>query len=188
MIEALRKRRTYYNLGKEIPVSEEEVFDFIKEATELVPDAFDMKSTRIVVLSGEKQEELWDKIYDEFEGKVPREKIDGFKNAFGTILYFYDDEVVKGLQEQFPPYADNFPNWAMQSSAMLQISIWSGLREMNIGANIQHYNPAIDDMIRNLYNLPDSYKLVGQMPFGEILSEPSAKEKEDISKRVIILP
>ena len=91
MIEALRKRRTYYNLGKEIPVSEEEVFDFIKEATELVPDAFDMKSTRIVVLSGEKQEELWDKIYDEFEGKVPREKIDGFKNAFGTILYFDDD-------------------------------------------------------------------------------------------------
>lgn len=187
MIELLSKRRTYYNLGKEIPVEENKIFDFIKKATELVPDAFNMKSSRVVVVAGEKQNELWERIYDEFSGKVSRDKIESFKNAYGTILYFYDSQVVKGLQEKFPAYAENFPNWATQSSAMLQISIWSGLREMNIGANIQHYNPVIDEMVKKLYNLPESYVLIAEMPFGEIISEPEPKEKEDINKRVKII-
>lgn len=34
---ALRKRRSYYNLNKELPVSEDEVKSLLKEITELVP-------------------------------------------------------------------------------------------------------------------------------------------------------
>ena len=48
--------------------------DKIKKATEYTPDAFNMKSARVVVSLGEKQNELWDKIFDAFGGKVPREK------------------------------------------------------------------------------------------------------------------
>lgn len=184
ILESLRARRTYYGINKDIPVSEDKVVELINEATELIPDAFNMKSTRIVVATGSKQDELWDKIYDAFGGKVAREKIDSFKSGYGTILYFYDKNVVKGLQDQFPLYADNFPKWASQSSAMLQISLWSGLRELGIGASLQHYNPAIDHMVRDLFDLPDSYVLDAQMPFGGIISEPDAKEKEDISNRV----
>ena len=79
---------------------------------------------------------------------MPREKIDGFRTAAGTILYFYDDAVVKGLQEQFPLYAPNFPVWANQSNGMLQLAVWTGLRELGVGANLQHYNPVIDDAVR----------------------------------------
>lgn len=50
------------------------VLDKIKKATEYTPDAFNMKSARVVVALGEKQNELWDKIFDAFGGKVPREK------------------------------------------------------------------------------------------------------------------
>lgn len=74
----------------------------------------------------------------------------------------------------------------MQSSAMLQISIWSGLRELGIGASLQHYNPVIDQKVRELFDLPESYLLIAQMPFGGIVNEPDLKEKEDITKRVQI--
>ncbi len=186
IIQSLEKRRSYYNISKELPVEIHEVISQIEKLTELVPDAFNMKSSRIVVALDEKQELLWDSIYDVFGGQVPREKIDSFKAGAGTILYFYDQEVVKGIQEQFPLYAGNFPVWAMQSSAMLQLSIWSGLRELGIGASLQHYNPVIDQKVRELFDLPESYLLIAEMPFGGIGEEPAPKEKEDISKRVLI--
>ncbi|MGN1148832.1 MAG: nitroreductase family protein, partial [Lachnospiraceae bacterium] len=132
-------------------------------------------------------EQLWDAIYKAFGGQVAREKIDSFQTGAGTVLYFYDEAVVKGLQAQFPLYADKFPEWAMQANGMLQISIWSGLRELNIGASLQHYNPIIDEAVRNLFHLPDSYKLIAQMPFGGIVEEPAPKEKEAIDARVSIV-
>lgn len=57
---------------------------------------------------------------------------------------------------------------------------------MGIGASLQHYNPVIDDKVRELLDLPESYKLIAQMPFGGIVEEPETKESEDISKRVKI--
>ena len=186
IIQSLKQRRSYYNIKKELPVDESQVIKRIEELTELVPDAFNMKSSRIVVALGEKQNQLWDAIYNVFDKKVPREKIDSFQAGAGTVLCFYDQTVVKGLQEQFPLYAENFPGWALQSSGMLQLSIWSGLRELGIGASLQHYNPIIDDMVRQLFHLPESYVLIAQMPFGGIAAEPGAKDREDISQRVKI--
>lgn len=182
--EGLKKRRTYYQLNKELPVSKEEIKKTVEEVTELVPDAFNMKSARVVTVFGDKQDELWDKVFDVFGGNVPREKIDGFKAAAGTILYFYDVDVVKGLQEQYSLYADNFPVWANHANGMLQISIWAALRDLGVGANLQHYNPVIDDAVKEMFDLPKSWKLLGQMPFGGIVAEPAPKEKEAIENRV----
>ncbi len=184
IVESLEKRRTYYNINKELPVREDEVIERIQELTELVPDAFNMKSARVVVALGEKQNQLWDAVYDAFEGQVPREKIDSFKAGAGTVLY--DKNVVESFQKQFAFYADNFPVWANQANGMLQLSIWTGLRELGIGASLQHYNPVINGKVHELFSLPDSYVLLAQMPFGGIAGEPDAKEKEDISKRVKI--
>lgn len=187
IIEALEKRRSYYNINRELPVSMEELTKRIETLTELVPDAFNMKSSRLVVVLGEKQDLLWDSIYEVFGGQIPKDKTDSFKAGAGTVLFFYDQAVVKGLQDQFPLYAGNFPGWALQANAMLQISIWSGLRELGIGASLQHYNPVIDQKIRELFDVPESYQLIAQMPFGGIVEEPGPKEKEDISKRVRIV-
>lgn len=184
IIGVLQKRRTYYNLNKTLPVSKSEVKRVVEEITELVPDAFNMKSARVIVVTDNKQDELWDGIYDTFEGKVPHDKIDGFKAAAGTILYFYDTEVVETLQKQFPLYADNFPVWANQANGMLQINIWTGLRELGIGANLQHYNPVIDSLVQEMFEIPKSWKLIAQMPFGGIVTEPEPKAKENIEERV----
>ena len=184
ILESLKNRRSHYDIHKEIPVQEEKVFDLNKEATELAPDAFNMKSSRLVVVTGAKQDELRYNIDKVFEGKVPREKIESFRNGYGTILYFYDNDVVIGVQEQFPLYADNFPKWANQSVGMLQLTIWSGLKELDIGASLQHYNPVIDDMVKKMFDVPESWILNAQMPFGGIGSHPDAKPSEDISLRV----
>ena len=70
---------------------------------------------------------------------------------------------------------------------MLQLSVWSALRELNIGASLQHYNPVIDAKVKGIFNIPENYKLVAQMPFGGIVSEPDKKEKEEIDKRVTVI-
>jgi uncharacterized protein len=184
--DALKTRRTFYHLKKEMPVSEQEVLDLIQETTALVPDAFNMRSQRVVVALGAKQDELWDRIDKAFGGKVPREKIDGFRAAAGTILYFIDEDVVRAMQEKVPRYAENFPLWANHANGMLQISLWAGLTELGLGANIQHYNPVIDDTVKELFGLPGSYKLVAQMPFGGRAAEADPKDGEDIRRRVQI--
>ena len=160
IIESLEQRRSVYALNKELPVPEERVVADVKRIVELVPDAFNMRSQRVVVALGEKQDQLWDAVFDAFGGKVAREKIDGFKAAAGTVLYFVDEDVVSGLQKQFAAYAQNFPVWAQQANGMLQFSVWAGLRDLGIGANVQHYNPVIDDAVRELGDiLPDLLRL-----------------------------
>ncbi len=182
--DALLKRRSIYALNKEIGMSDEDIQALVEDMVRLVPDAFDMKSQKVVLALGDKHDKLWDAIYDEFGGKVAREKIDSFKAGYGTVLYFYDSDVVKSMQEQFHRYADNFPIWANQSNGMLQISIWTALAEKGIGANLQHYNPVIDDKMKKMFDIPEGYVLLAQMPFGGIESFPDAKDVEDISKRV----
>lgn len=184
LTDALRLRRSVYKIGKALPVDEKEIVRLVKEVTALVPDAFDMKSQRVVLALGERHDKLWDAIYDAFGSKVAREKIDGFKAGYGTVLYFYDANVVKSLQEKFAPYAANFPIWAQQANGMLQLAIWSGLAELGVGANIQHYNPVIDEAVRKIFDLPENYVLVAQMPFGGIVELPAPKAGEDISLRV----
>ena len=186
MIEALKARRSVYGIGKKLPVEETEVVRVVEEATRLVPDAFDMKSQRVVLAMGEKHDRLWDAIYEAFGGKVAREKIDGFKAGCGTVLYFCDEAVVKSLQEKYALYAANFPIWAQQANGMLQLAIWAGLAKIGVGANIQHYNPVIDDAVRELFGLEENWKLVAQMPFGGIVEPPAPKAGEDIAKRVRI--
>lgn len=185
-INNLEKRRSYYNINRELPVSENEVVEIIEKVTEATPDAFNMKSQRVVVALGEKQDQLWDAVYDAFNGEIERDKIDSFKSGYGTVLYFTDEAVVKGLQEQFAFYASNFPIWANQSNGMLQSNVWNALREVKIGASLQHYNPVINEAVAKLFDLPASWNLLAQMPFGGIGAEPDAKEKEDIAKRVVI--
>ena len=70
LTEILQKRRSVYALNRNLPVSEEAVIDLVKKVTELVPDAFNMKSQRVIIALGDKQDVLWDGIYDAFGGKV----------------------------------------------------------------------------------------------------------------------
>jgi len=186
ILEALRARRSFYQLNKQSPLAEDELIRYVEDIVRLVPDAYDMKSQRAVLALGAQHDRLWDAVYDVFGGKVAREKTDSFKAGVGTVLFFYDRATVEGMQRDIPSGADNFPLWAMQSNGMLQLALWSGLCAQGYGASLQHYNPVIDERVRDLFGVPEEYVLLAQLVFGGIAARPEPKAEEDISARVKI--
>mgnify|MGYP001778247029 FL=1 len=102
-------RRSVYALNADLPVSEDDIVSVVKDLTELTPDAFNQKSARAIGVFGEKNREVWDAIYDAFDGKVDRAKTDAFAAGAGTVLYFIDRSIIQSMQEQYVLYADRFP-------------------------------------------------------------------------------
>ena len=69
---------------------------------------------------------------------------------------------------------------------MLQYAVWLALTELDLGANLQHYNPLMDEYVHQEFNTPASWKLVAQMNFGGIQKEPDEKTFLDLKKRIKI--
>ena len=180
-----QNRRSVYALGKNLPISEQEALEIIDNAVKYSPSAFNSQTAHAVVLLGENHQKLWDITFGELEKFLPTEeakaatkgKIDSFTAAYGTILFFEDHDVVKGLQEQFPSYADNFPIWSEQSTGIASFAVWNALAEAGVGANIQHYNPVIDEKVAAEWDIPANLVLRAQMPFGEKLQEAAPIER-----------
>ena len=181
-----QNRRSVYALGKNLPISEQEVIEIIDNAVKYSPSAFNSNTAHAVVLLGDNHQKLWDITYAELAKLLPTDeaeattkgKIDNFAAAYGTILFFEDHNVVKGLQEQFPSYADNFPLWSEQSTGIASFAVWNALAEAGVGANIQHYNPLIDEKVANEWNIPSNLVLRAQMPFGEIVGAAAPIERK----------
>lgn len=190
--DALKARRTFYQIDNKSTLSDKEIRDLIRFAVEYVPSAFNSQTTRVVLLTGRAHEKLWAIVKDTLRKLVPadafartEQKVDGsFACGYGTVLYFEDMSIVRGLQESFPAYKDNFPVWAEQTDAMHQLVIWTMLEGAGMGASLQHYNPLIDDEVRKTWNLPDDWKLIAQMPFGIPVAQPGPKEVISLDKRV----
>ncbi|OXC10660.1 hypothetical protein AYP76_00910 [Ligilactobacillus agilis] len=92
------------------------------------------------------------------------------------MVFFTDTDVVKQLEKSFPLYADNFEDWAEQGIGGAQQAVWVALAQEGIGASLQHYNPLIDEMIAEEFDLPNNWKLRAQMPFGSIEAPASPKD------------
>ncbi|MDF2485120.1 MAG: hypothetical protein K0R46_1288 [Herbinix sp.] len=189
--QAVEDRRTYYAIDKEIKVSLDEVKNVVEHSVKHVPSAFNSQSARVVVLAGENHDKLWEIVRETLRKIVPaeafastEEKVNSFKSAFGTVLFFEDQAVVKGLQDAFPLYQDNFPLWSTQSSGMLQFTVWTALEELGLGASLQHYNPLIDEEVHKNWDLPESWRLMSEMPFGNPLADPGVKEFSPLDARV----
>lgn len=191
-MQALEHRRTYYSIADESPISDSEIQEIINFAVTHVPSAFNSQSTRVVLLLGEQHRRLWEITKDELKKIVPandfgktEEKINNaFQCGYGTILFFEDQSVVKGLQDAFPLYKDNFPIWSTQTSAMHQLAIWVMLEDAGLGASLQHYNPLINQEVLKNWNLPEQWLLVAQMPFGKPVEKPGQKNYQPLEDRI----
>ena len=187
---SIKDRRTIYAISKDTPVSDERIQEVIKHAVKHTPSAFNSQGARVVLLLGENHNKLWDiamealrKIVPAAQFKTTEDKINSFKNGHGTVLFFEDNSVIESLQEQFALYKDNFPVWAEQSSGMLQFVVWNSLEIEGLGASLQHYNPLIEAEVKKQWNLPDSWKIIGQMPFGKPTAPADEKQFQPIDKR-----
>jgi predicted oxidoreductase (fatty acid repression mutant protein) len=172
-LDAIKRRRTQYALGRNVSRSADELTALIQEAIRQAPSSFNSQSSRALILHGEQSVAFWEIVKDELRKIVPAEafaategKINSFAAGTGTVLFYEDQDVVKGLQESFPLYADNFPVWSEHSTGIAQYAVWVALSEAGVGASLQHYNPLPDAAVAAKWNIPASWKLRAQMPFG----------------------
>jgi len=191
---AVEERRTFYGISKESTVSDERIQELVEHALKYTPSAFDSQGTRIVLLLGKKHDRLWNIVEDELRKIVPPEnfaptaaKIESFRSGYGTVLFFEDNSVVEALQAKFPLYKDNFPVWAQQTNGMHQYVIWTSLEIEGLGVSLQHYNELIEGDVKKEWNIPEEWKLIGQMPFGKPTAEPGKKEIQPLDKKFIVI-
>ena len=172
-IALYKQRRSQYALGRNLPIGQDQATDLIKQAMREAPSAFNSQPTRALILHGAQSVKFWELVKDALRPIVPAAafaategKLDSFAAGAGTVLFFNDVDVTRGLQDQFPLYADNFPVWAEHANGIAQFAVWTALAEAGIGASLQHYNPVVDDAAQKEWDIPASWKLRAQMPFG----------------------
>ncbi|AST94894.1 nitroreductase family protein [Shouchella clausii] len=189
--EAIEKRRSYYAISKDSVASDERIKEIVEHAVKHVPSAFNSQSARVIILLGKEHDKFWDLTTEALKAVVgdgdfsgTQQKMDGFKAGYGTVLFFEDQEPILKLQESFPLYAENFPIWSEQSSGMHQFAVWTGLENEGFGASLQHYNPIVDELVIKEWNVPETWKLRAQMPFGKPVQEPGEKEFLPLENRV----
>lgn len=185
-------RRSIYALSNQLPVSNDEIVKLVEHAVLHTPSAFNSQSTRIVVLFGDDHNKLWqmtedtlrDIVDNEEQFAATKQKMNGFKAGAGTVMFFEDHSVIRDMQAAAPLYADKFPIWSHQTSAMHQYVIWTALASINVGANLQHYNPIIDKKVAEEWNIDEHWELNAQMVFGAIEQPAGDKEFKPVADRM----
>ncbi|WP_286947029.1 nitroreductase family protein [Acetobacterium sp. UBA5834] len=192
--EAIEGRRSIYGICNESTITAEEILEIVDHSTKHIPSAFNCQSQRVAVLFGEKHLEFWGIVMEVLRKRIladefrPTEnRINGFAAGCGTLLFYDDTSVTKGLMEKFLPYRDSIPDWVEQANGMLQFAIWTQLEAAGLGASLQHYNPIIDKDVKDAFLIPSDWRLIAQMPFGVPTEMPVAKNFEPIERRVIVV-
>ena len=180
--DSLTRRRSIYALGNTRVVTDLCLEDTLKDCLKNCPTPFNAQSARLVLLLDKHHSNFWDLVAEKVlaaavSGKkeTAKQKMNSFKSAYGTILYFEDLDVLAQIQKEFPLYQKNMRDWTLEANGMLQYMIWQALAENEIGASLQHYNELIEDDVKKMLDLPENWKMIAQMPFGSIEKSPPEK-------------
>ena len=197
LLDLIKERRSNYTLSPESTISDEEIQKILEVALEEAPSTFGSFTTRLVLLLKEEHYKFWDIVTETIKAVTPTEhweagtkaRLAGFRNAYGTVLYFEDPENTRVLEEKYAFAKDKFSVWSQHTSAIHQFIIWTALTNAGMGVNLQHYNPLIDEKTKAAFNIPSSWILVAQMPFGKPTNPPGPKPsamKKPLSERLLV--
>ncbi|GKT02579.1 nitroreductase family protein [Furfurilactobacillus sp. WILCCON 0119] len=184
LLDLMKQRRSVYNLGKDVKLSQDELTTIVQDIVKEAPSAFNSQTTRVVFAYGESHNKVWQIVEDTLEKIVPADQFEGtkakiensFKAGYGTLLWFTEMDTVANLAEQYPAIGESFGDWSEQHVGNAQFAVWTALAENGVGASIQHYNPLIDDAIKEAFNIPASWRLRSEMPFGSVETMPEDKD------------
>ncbi len=189
-LDLMQQRRSIYAIGNNLRHSQQEIEQIVRTAVRHTPSAFHSQATRTVLLFGASHDQFWGFVREALRKIVPADafaataqRIDGFAAGAGTVLFYEDQDIVRGLQEKMPAYAENFPIWSDQASAIAQFAIWMAFSEAGIGASLQHYNPLADADAAQAFAIPANWKMRAQLVFGSI--EAPAGEKTFIDPAIL---
>jgi predicted oxidoreductase (fatty acid repression mutant protein) len=184
-LDAIRCRRSTYALSNISPIPDVQIESIVKEAILHTPSTFNTQSTRLVLLLHKDHETFWSLVKECLKPLTPPEsfprtsiKMDNFAAALGTVLFYEDQDVVRESEEKFALYADRFQTWSEHTSAMHQLVIWTALETVGFGANLQHYNPVVDESAAKQWGIPDNWKLKAQIVFGGRVEGKGPGEKQ----------
>ncbi|PKI82314.1 hypothetical protein MVES_003761 [Malassezia vespertilionis] len=193
-LNAIQNRRTIYGLTKKTILPDPQIVQLVQQAVREAPSAFNVQSSRVVILLGKQHDDYWNQIVPaslravagESAVEASKGKLAGFANGVGTILFFEDEALIKGQQQSFPQYAAGFPLWSNHHSGIAQIYTWVLLESEGYGCNLQHYGGLTGETLKKVYNLPESYKLQSEMVFGYPEAPAGEKSYMNDNERVIV--
>lgn len=192
-LDLIKERRSVYGLDETVPITQKQIMNIIERCVYEAPSAMNAQTPRIAVLFGEQSHKFWEIVHDTLRQIVPadkfaptEEKINSFKAGIGTVLFYEDDKTTQELQEKMPTYKDMFPQWAEHNNAILQYMIWMALTEQGLGANLQHYNPLIDEQVAKAFDIPATWRLIAQLNFGGVKEPAFEKSHLPLKERIKI--
>lgn len=181
-VERIKKRRSIRKLGKNVSLSSDQIVSLVKDVVRESPTAMNAQTQRIVFLFEDQHDTFWDETLAILEPVTPeerwpmtQEKIKHLKAGFGTLLLFEDHEIIENQEATMPLFKAEFRPWSEQNHGITVTNIWNALAQENIGASLHHYNPLVDEFVREEWNLPEKWKLRGQLAIGSIEEEVSEK-------------
>lgn len=191
IVDAIQHRRSVYRLSDRTQVSDERVVEIVRTAIDHAPSPWNGQEQHAVVLLGDEHRKLWDIVEETLLERVAPEraeatvkKVARFRDGRGSVMFFDDRDVVASLQERFPTYHDTFDIWAEQCMGMVEYAVWTALEAEGLGANLQHYNPIIDERVRQAWGIPESWRLGAQLVFGHPEQWPGPRSHKPIDERV----
>ena len=107
-LSAISKRQTKYDLAPASPISDHRIVDLVNSIAIHVPSPFDVLSARFLILLKDDHRNLWDLARDVMKNTLPRdvydkhfdERIGWYRNAYGTILCFEDQDSLSQLKKR----------------------------------------------------------------------------------------
>lgn len=193
-VDLVNKRGSVYDIGKKSPYRAEDVADRIKEFSSKLPSAMNSQTTRFVIIEGDTNDRVWDMINEDQEKALGPEmysqmapRFDQAKKGLGTVLMFESRDAVDGL----PTNPERSHIYKENHHGIAAYAVWLALREMDLGASLQHHNVGFDKgydrEIREYLGLPSDWEMLAQMPFGSIETEAEEKESMDVEDQVIFI-
>ncbi|KGA96438.1 nitroreductase [Alkalihalobacillus alcalophilus ATCC 27647 = CGMCC 1.3604] len=190
-LKAVEQRRTVRVVEKDSPISDERIIEVVSRVVKHSPTAFNSQSSTVAILFGEQHDTFWQMTKDILKSNVSREqfeltekKLNGFQSGYGTVLFFDDEEITNAYEKEKPKFKGKFTAWSEQSSGMQQVAVWTALEQEGLAASIQHYNPIVDEKMKEKWDIPIKWRLIAQMPFGIAAENPVEKSFLPIEERV----
>ncbi|CAK5280622.1 unnamed protein product [Mycena citricolor] len=195
-LSALTVRRTNYTITSKSPISDARIEEVIRECLLHTPSAWNSQSERATIVLGEQNKKLWAIVSEKTLPGMPEElkaimkqRMDGFANSYGSVLFWEDQTVIDGLVQKFPLFGPVVPVLGHNSAGMLHGNVWTALALEGLAASLQHHgaNPVLAAAIQAEFGLPKTWTSTAIMPFGVAAQPAGEKAFGPIEQRLKVI-